>query len=175
MLDLELVMDDRAIDMVEEGLDVALRMGNLPDSTATARRLATGRRSLVATRAYLLRAGVPSTPAEVAEHQAVIYTRYDVPAWTFRHASGAEASVIVSGRIKVTAAEGLRAAVLADMGLAVASDWMFARELANGAVVRVLEDWALPPLDLWALFPSGRMASAKARAFADFVAVSLKG
>jgi DNA-binding transcriptional LysR family regulator len=173
-LDLELIMDDRTIDMVEEGIDVALRMGSLPDSTATARRLATGRRSLVATRAYLASAGVPATPAEVAEHQAVIYTRYDVPAWTFRHASGAEASVIVSGRIRVTAAEGLRAAVLADMGLAIASDWMFARELANGAVVRVLEDWALPPLDLWALFPSGRMASAKARAFADFVAATLK-
>lgn len=55
------------------------------------------------------------------------------------------------------------------MGLAVTSDWMFWPELQNGEVVRVLEDWKLPDIDLWAVFPTGRLASAKARAFADFV------
>ena len=173
-LELELIMDDRVIDMVEEGVDVALRMGALPDSTATARKLAAGRRLLVATPAYLAHAGTPATPAEIAGHQAVVYTRYEAAHWTFRHAGGAEASVSVGGRLRVTAAEGLRAAVLADMGLAVASEWMFTRELASGAVVPVLADWALPPIDLWALFPSGRLASAKARAFADYVAGELK-
>lgn len=173
-LDLELIMDDRVVDMVEEGIDVALRMGTLPDSSATARKLAAGRRLLAATPAYLARAGTPASPAEVAGHQAVVYTRYEASTWTFRNASGAEASVAVGGRLRVTAAEGLRAAVLADMGLAVASEWMFTRELASGAVVPVLEDWALPPLDLWALFPSGRLASAKARAFADYVAGVLR-
>jgi DNA-binding transcriptional LysR family regulator len=78
--------------------------------------------------------------------------------------------VVVGGRVRVSSAEGLRAAVLADMGLAIATDWMFAPELAAGTVVRVLPGWALPPIDLWALFPGGRLASAKARAFADFVA-----
>lgn len=173
-LDLEVIMDDRVIDMVEEGVDISLRMGDLPDSTATARKLATGRRSLVATPAYLARAGVPQTPAEVAGHEAVVYTHYNARNWTFRHAAGGEASVCVGGRLRVTAAEGLRAAVLAHIGLAVASDWMFTRELASGAVVRVLEDWALPPIDLWAVFPTGRLASAKARSFADFVAAALR-
>ncbi len=55
------------------------------------------------------------------------------------------------------------------MGLAVTSDWMFAPELASGAVTRLLPDWSLPTIDLWAVYPSGRLASAKARAFADFV------
>lgn len=168
-LDLELIMDDRVIDMVEEGVDVALRMGALPDSTATARKLATGRRMLIATPVYLERAGTPATPSDIAAHQAVVYTRYEAAHWTFRHAGGGEASVSVSGRLRVTAAEGLRAAVLANMGLAVASEWMFSPELASGAVVPVLPDWALPSIDLWALFPSGRLASAKARAFADHV------
>lgn len=174
-LDLEVIMDDRVIDMVEEGIDLSLRMGSLPDSTATARKLGAGRRSLVATPAYLARAGVPQNPAEVAGHDAVVYTRYDARNWTFRNAAGAEASVSVGGRLRVTAAEGLRAAVLADIGLAVASDWMFTRELASGAVVRVLQDWQLPPIDLWAVFPTGRLASAKARMFADFVATALRG
>lgn len=173
-LALEVIMDDRVIDMVEEGVDVSLRMGELADSTATARKLAAGRRSLVATPAYLARAGIPQTPAEVAGHEAVVYSHYNARNWTFRNAAGGEASVSVGGRMRVTAAEGLRAAVLADIGLAVASEWMFTRELASGAVVRMLEDWALPPIDLWAVFPSGRLASAKARSFADFVAAALR-
>jgi len=63
------------------------------------------------------------------------------------------------------------------MGLAVASDWMFAPELADRTVRRVLEDWELPPIDLWAVYPTGRLASAKARAFADFAGsiVSIQG
>jgi DNA-binding transcriptional LysR family regulator len=80
----------------------------------------------------------------------------------------------VRGRLRLSAAEGIRGAVLADMGLAVASDWMFAPELASGAVTRILPDWMLSPIDLWAIFPTGRLASAKARAFADFVEAILK-
>lgn len=173
-LTLDLIMDDRVVDMVEEGIDVALRMGNLADSSATARKLAEGRRSLVATPAYLKRAGVPRNPADIAAHEVVVFTRYNAREWTFRKAEGTEASISIDGRLRMTAAEGLRAAVLADMGLGIASEWIFSAELASGAVVRVLEEWTLPPLDLWAIFPTGRMASAKARAFADFVAATLR-
>ncbi len=174
-LNLEVILDDRVIDMVREGIDVSLRMGALPDSTATARKLATGRRSVLATPAYLARAGTPQTPAELAGHEAVVYTHYDTPVWTFQGAAGGEASVAVGGRLRVSAAEGVRAAVLADIGLTVASDWMFTPELASGAVVRVLENWALPPLDLWALFPTGRLASTKARSFAEFMLGAMRG
>jgi DNA-binding transcriptional LysR family regulator len=72
-------------------------------------------------------------------------------------------------RARLDAPEGLRAAVLAHMGLTIASDWMFWPELESGAVRRVLEAWTLPTIDLWAVFPAGRLASAKARAFAAFV------
>lgn len=174
-LNLEVILDDRVIDMVREGIDVSLRMGALPDSTATARKLAAGRRSVLATPAYLARAGTPQTPAELAGHEAVVYTHYETPVWTFQGAAGGEASVAVGGRLRVSAAEGVRAAVLADIGLTVASDWMFSPELESGAVVRVLENWALPPLDLWALFPTGRLASTKARSFAEFMLAAMRG
>ena len=174
-LNLEVILDDRVIDMVREGIDVSLRMGALPDSTATARKLAAGRRSVLATPAYLARAGTPQTPAELAGHEAVVYTHYETPIWTFQGAAGGEASVAVGGRLRVSAAEGVRAAVLADIGLTVASDWMFSPELESGAVVRVLENWALPPLDLWALFPTGRLASTKARSFAEFMLATMRG
>jgi DNA-binding transcriptional LysR family regulator len=166
-LEIDVILDDRVIDLVAEGVDMALRMGELPDSAAVARKLASSRRSVIATPAYLERCGIPQTPAELGSHQALIYSQAS-SGWTFKRGS-AETSVSVHGRVRVSAAEGLRAAVLADMGLTIASDWMFSPELESGAVRRVLEAWALPTIDLWAVFPTGRLASAKARTFATFV------
>jgi DNA-binding transcriptional LysR family regulator len=162
-IDLDVILDDRIIDLVAEEIDLSVRMGALSDSSAVARKLATGERSVLATPAYLERAGEPRSPANLAEHEAVIYSQLP-NVWSFTR-DGAEVSVAVHGRVRVSAAEGLRAAVLADMGLTIASDWM----LANGTVRKVLGAWALPPIDLWAVFPAGRMASAKARQFASFV------
>ena len=166
-LEIDVILDDRVIDLVAEGVDMALRMGELPDSAAVARKLASSRRSVIATPAYLERCGIPQSPAELGSHQALIYSQAS-SGWTFKRGS-AETSVSVHGRVRVSAAEGLRAAVLADMGLTIASDWMFSPELESGAVRRVLEAWALPTIDLWAVFPTGRLASAKAHAFATFV------
>jgi DNA-binding transcriptional LysR family regulator len=93
-------------------------------------------------------------------------------AFTFRQ-SESEVDVKLSGPLRVSAAEAVRAAVLSGLGYAVASEWMFAPELATGTVRAVLTDWRLPPLDCWALFPAGRMMTAKARAFTDFVQAEL--
>ncbi|WP_157220383.1 LysR family transcriptional regulator [Flavisphingomonas formosensis] len=172
-LEIDVILDDRVIDLVAEGIDISLRMGALPDSSAVARKLATGGRSVFATPGYLARAGEPHTPADLAEHETIIYSQLS-NMWSFTR-EGTVASVTVRGRVRVSAAEGLRAAVLADMGLTIGSDWMFVPEIANGAVRRVLTDWALPPIDLWAVFPAGRMASAKARQFASFVETAMAG
>lgn len=172
-LTIDVVLDDRNIDLLEAGVDVALRMGELGDSSMTARKIAQSDRFVVGTPPYFGQAGIPATPAELAGHQAIVYERSGGgSAWSFRRDS-TEVAVAVSGRMRVTAAEGVRAAVLADMGVAVASQWMFAPELASGAVVAVLTDWALPPVALWAVYPTGRMASAKARAFVAFVEAAL--
>lgn len=171
-LNVELVLDDRRIDLVEEGIDVSLRTGDLPDSVATARRLGTSTRSVIATPAYCDRHGVPQCPGDLAAHQAIVYLQYRSGLWRFRR-DGAEVAVAVNGRLRTNSAEGIRAAVLADMGLAIASQWMFAPELASGAVITLLDDWALDPIDLWAVYPAGRLVSAKARAFTDMVAAAL--
>jgi DNA-binding transcriptional LysR family regulator len=173
-LAMDVVLDDRVIDLVEEGTDLALRMGSLGDSSLTARKLASAPRHVLGTPAYFAQAGVPATPAELTEHAAVIYTQHGGGGtWSFRRGA-TEMSVSVSGPLRVSAAEGVRAAVLADMGLAVASAWMFSPELASGAVRAVLADWSLPRMDLWAVYPTGRMPSAKARAFAAFIEAELK-
>jgi DNA-binding transcriptional LysR family regulator len=170
-LEIDVILDDRVIDLIAEGIDVSLRMGSLPDSSAVARKLATGRRSVLATPGYLARAGAPQSPADIAAHDTVLYSQLS-NIWSFQR-DGTEASVTVRSRVRVSAAEGLRAAVLSDMGLTIASDWMFWSELADGSVRRVLTDWTLPPIDLWAVFPAGRMASAKARQFAAFVEAAM--
>jgi len=169
-LDLELVLDDRNIDLVEEGIDLALRMGELADSNMTARRIGIARRRVLATPAYFERHGMPEAPADLPAHRAVVYTR-DLGGgeeWTFRSEAG-ESSVRLQGRVRISATEGLRAAVFADMGLAVASEWAFWPELKSGAVVSVMDDWMLPPISLSAVYPTGRLASSKARQFTAFV------
>ena len=173
-LQIDVRLDDRNIDLIEQGIDVALRMGTLPDSTMTARHLAQSRRHVLATPRYIQSNGAPKTPAELARHEAVVYSpNGGNTSWDFQRGDTV-VSVMVAGRIVVSAAEGVRAAVLADMGIAIASEWMFASEIRNGEVQTLLDDWTLPPIDVWALFPTGRMVSAKARAFADFVEAILK-
>lgn len=168
-LEIELILDDRNVDLVGEGIDVALRMGALTDSAWTGRKIARIRRRVVGTPAYFARVGAPLEPHDLERHEAIIYTqRGGGAAWTFVK-NGAEEGVALNGRIRSTAAEAVREAILADLGLAVASDGMLGVELQSGAVREVLADWSLPSIDIWAVFPTGRRASAKARAFAAFV------
>ena len=127
---------------------------------------------MLATPDYLARAGTPQAPADLAAHETVVYSQLG-NVWNFSR-DGTEVSIAVRGRARFSAAEGIRAAVLAHMGLSIASDWMFAPELADGRVCRLLEGWSLPDIDLWAVFPTGRMASAKARMFADFVEAAMR-
>ncbi|MGA8136825.1 MAG: LysR family transcriptional regulator [Pseudomonas gingeri] len=169
LLDVDVLLDDRSVNLVEEGIDIALRMGNLSDSSLTARRIARCRRLVMATPGYFKRRGVPESPADLADHEAVIYTLGGGGAsWLFKKGT-TEESVTLNGRVRVTAAEGIRTTVLSGYGLTLSSEWMFAPELASGEVVPVLQDWELPEMDLWAIFPTGRMASAKARAFVAYV------
>ncbi|VVE87208.1 LysR family transcriptional regulator [Pandoraea bronchicola] len=168
-LQMDVVLDDRTIDLLERGVDVALRMGSLDDSAMTARRIARSRRLVVGTPGYFAKAGVPRSPADLSQHQAVVYSlRGGGESWSFSQ-NGKEVAVVVSGRMSVSAAEGVRTTVLGGMGLAIASEWMFSPELADGTVQAVLPDWELPPIDLWAVFPAGRLVSEKARAFVAFV------
>ncbi len=169
-LEVEVMLDDRQIDLLEHGIDVALRMGDLGDSSMTARRIVTGRRLAVAAPSYLAEHGRPQIPADLAQHEAVVYLRDSGGAttWSFERDSS-ELSVTVGGRLRVNAAEGVRAAVCSGVGVAIVSEWMFAPELAGGAVEQLLPEWSLPTIDLWAVYPSGRLASAKARAFTTFV------
>jgi DNA-binding transcriptional LysR family regulator len=168
-LEIDMVLDDRPINLVEEAIDVAFRSGSLENSALIAKKIGEARRFVMATPTYFEKYGEPKAPGELMAHQTVIYTPDSGGAsWTFKQGS-AETSVVVTGRLRVTAAEGLREAVFAHLGLAISSEWNFGPELATGIVRPVLLDWDLPSLELRAVFPTGRMASAKAREFVAFV------
>jgi len=167
-LSLDLVLDDRFVDLLEENIDVALRAGELSDSNLTARRLATCERHVVASADYLNRMGTPKTPLELLAHSAIVYTQGLVAdEWRFRRGT-AETSVRIPTRLSLSAAEGLREAVIAGLGVAICPRWIVEPELASGSVVPVLSDWKLPSADLWALYTSGRLPTAKARAFVNW-------
>ncbi len=124
---------------------------------------------MLGTPAYFARAGEPATPADLFAHDAIVYAQRGGGAeWTFRR-NGTEVPVALNGRLRISAAEGVRAAVLAHAGIAIASEWMFSPEIANGDVRTVLREWELPQLDLWAVVPAGHSATTKTRTFVSFV------
>jgi DNA-binding transcriptional LysR family regulator len=168
-LEIEMVLDDRPINLVEEGIDVAFRTGEMENSTLVARKIGEARRLVMATPSYFEKHGEPKSPEELMAHQAVVYTPDGGgTSWTFRQGS-TETSVVVGSRLRVSTGEALREAVFAHLGVAITSEWNFAPELAAGIVRPVLLDWDLPTLELRAVFPTGRMASAKTREFVSFV------
>jgi DNA-binding transcriptional LysR family regulator len=168
-LEIDIMLQDGDIDLIGAGIDVALRMTPLRDLTPIGRKIGRCRRRVVGTPTYFAANGVPKTPAELGSYQAIVYEqRLGGPTWNFRKAN-TESTATMSGRVHVTAAEGVREGVIAGLGFAIASEWMFAPELKSGSVISVLDDWSLPNVELWAVYPTGRQATAKARAFVRFV------
>ncbi|WP_144157144.1 LysR family transcriptional regulator [Paraburkholderia sp. BCC1885] len=174
-IELDMILDDRRVDLQEEGVDVALRTGDLSDSSMTARKLGECKRLVVGTPEYFSRNPEPLTPADLANHQAIVFDhRGSTHTWLFQRGAS-EVTATVAGRLRISSGEGVRAAVLSGLGLSISSEWMFAHELANGQLTAALTDWNLPSMSMWAVYPSGKMVSAKARAFVAFTEAIIKG
>ena len=168
-LDVDLVIEDRNINLVEFGIDIGLRVGQLGNSKLSARKIAQCQTLVIGTPSYFNAAGVPRIPADLVRHRVIVYEQpLDGATWTFRQGA-VETSVNLNGRVHLNTTVGVRECVLADLGLAIASEWMFAPELKAKTVKAVLTDWSLPPVEAWAICPAGRKVSAKAQAFASFI------
>lgn len=171
----EVALTDRRIDLVDEGFDLAIRVGSLPDTTMVARRLATSRFVACAAPDYIKRFGEPREPAQLSNHQCLIFTHHQAPAeWRLVRGLGESVSVPVSGRVKSNNADLLLAAAKAGDGILLAPTFHVGRDLASGALVPVLLDWTNWEIAIHAVYPQTRHLSAKVRAFIDFLVDEFK-
>lgn len=168
----DLVCNDRFVDLIEEGFDVGLRLAySLSDSTLIVKRLASFEEWWVAAPAYLQRHGTPVVPADLAAHECLNYSlagKAGQPSFTAE--DGSVHTVDVGGRLQANSGIVLRAAALAGTGIAASPVFLVREHVARGELVRVLPDFRQQPLKLYALYPQNRHLSPKVRAFVDFAA-----
>jgi LysR family transcriptional regulator for bpeEF and oprC len=169
-LSIDIVVSDRFADLVEEGLDLAIRIGQLADSSLIARRLGTSHFVTLASPLYLAERGEPQTPQDLHSHACVAFTFEGSPRhWRFNSAEGL-VTIRPKARVRANDAENIRAAVLAGLGISNVPSWLFAKELTSGAVKAVLKEHPSPGLPIQALYPGSRNTSLKVRVFIDFLA-----
>jgi DNA-binding transcriptional LysR family regulator len=175
---IDLRLNDGFIDLVEQGIDVAVRIGELADSSLVARRLGSTKRVLIASREYLrsLPEGLrpPRLPEDLLQHNCIVYTELATQnAWSFTAGPGApvEVGTVVTiraqGNLQTNSSEVVRAAVLSGMGIGFSPTWLFEAEIASDELQVLMPDWPAPTVPVHLVSPSQRRYSAKVKAFAD--------
>ncbi|QJD69028.1 LysR family transcriptional regulator [Xanthomonas campestris pv. badrii] len=165
-LELDLQISDRYVNLLDEGAELAIRIGHLDNSALRARRIGAFKRVMVASRAYLDKRGVPSVPEDLRHHDCVLYTLLATGAsWRFK-----DTDVPVSGRFRVNSPEATRAAVTAGLGIGQGPTWLYQDGLASGDLLTVLDDFAPPPAPMQIVYAANRLVPRRAIAFMDFIA-----
>ncbi|MEW5687993.1 MAG: LysR family transcriptional regulator [Pseudomonadota bacterium] len=169
----ELVLNDRNLDLVEQGIDVALRIGDLADSGLMARKVGEVGRQVVASPAYLARRGAPARPVDLSDHEIVHASTQAGPAdWRFER-GGRRETIRVRPRLMINAIEAVVTQAVEGRGIARLFSYQVADELADGRLTRLLPEWEPPPMPVHLLAPTGRLMPARVRAFLDFAAARL--
>ncbi|WFU39086.1 LysR family transcriptional regulator [Bradyrhizobium sp. CB82] len=169
-LSIDLVMSDTFIDLVEQGLDVAIRVGEITDPGLVTKRIGMVRRITVAAPAYLKRRRTPKTPDDLADHDCIVYSRLATGnRWFFERPQG-PLTVDVKGRFRADNSEGVREAVVSGLGIAVIPAFAFVDEIKSGAVTVLLKDYEPKRLPLSAVYASRRFVPLKVRAIIDHLA-----
>jgi len=165
-LELDLQINDRYINLVDEGAELAIRIGHLEDSAMHARRLGMFVRVCVASNKYLAKHGTPETPDDLKQHDCLIYTLLTTGAtWRFQ-----DINVPVSGRLRVNSPEAVQKFVNAGIGIAQGPEWLFKEGLENGELQLLLTGYTAPPVPIQAVYVANRLLPKRATVFMDFVA-----
>jgi len=169
-LTLEIDLNDRFVNMIEEGFDIALRVGDLEDSSLIGRRLAANRRVLAAAPAYLAGRAAPSRPEDLLQHNCLVYTyraqRYD---WHLIDDEGEEHTITVSGNLETNNPMMLHGAALDGHGIILSPLWLIGPDIKAGRLQHVLPAYHWPDSAIQAVYPPGRHLSARVRSFVDFL------
>lgn len=172
---LDVSFEDRYVDLVAQGVDLAIRMGRLADSSLGSRYLGVNPWVMVASPAYLQERGEPTTPQELTAHDALIYSTVQGDArWLLTGADGQVHSIHVKGPLRSNNLSALLSAVRSGMGLATLPWYVAHESVRSGVVKEVLSDWRLPSQEIHAVFPSPRLLPAKVQAFIDWLQKELR-
>jgi len=162
-------ISERHVNLTEEGIDVAIRIGRLADSALSSRRIGSVEAVTVASPAYLARHGEPATLSDLERHACVTFMFHGAPyTWQFEGPSGPVAFE-PKGPVRTNDAEHIRAAVIAGLGIGHAASWLFAKELASGALKPILNGSAPALYPIHAVFPGGRCVPSKVKIFVEFM------
>lgn len=173
-LKVDLIMNDGFVDLVEQGIDLAIRIGELQDPNLVVRRIGTTVRVTVGSPDYFARHGEPQSPQELVHHNCIVYTPLATGnAWHFE-GGGGPVSVRVQGNYRANNSEAVREGVIAGIGIAVSPIWLFRDEITKGLVKVVLRDYEPKRLPIHAVYPSRRFVPANVRAIVDFLAEEFK-
>ncbi len=172
-VEIDLHCSDARVDIVAEGFDVALRIGDLPDSSLRARRLCDIAAHLVAAPAYLARYGMPTHPSQLADHQVLGYSNVLGP-WRFQHSDGSDVAIKPHGPLTANSGEALLPALTAGLGIARLPGFIVGPHLASGAVVEILPEWAPAPTGLHILTPPSPLRPARVEALIAFLSATLR-
>jgi LysR family transcriptional regulator for bpeEF and oprC len=169
-VDVELRLDDAYIDLVAEGIDIAIRGGKLRDSSLRARRVGQSERICVASAIYLEQRGVPSQPGDLTAHDCIVYTLLAAGngSWPFK-----DGDLKVSGRIRLNSLDGIRRAVRNNLGIAYLPTWMVTEELQSGEFIALLTGHAMPAVPVNVLYSAERRLPQRASVFIEFIAQAL--
>jgi DNA-binding transcriptional LysR family regulator len=165
----DLVLTDKHVDLIGEGVDLAVRAQELPDSNLIARKLFDNPMYLVAAPGYLERFGTPKTPADLTEHNCLIYSRLDsVNVWHFSR-KGRNYTVTVTGNLQCDNGDTLLESAIAGLGLLVLPYWMIHKQLDSGELQVVIQDYEPSPLPIHVVYPQRRFLPLKVRCFVEFL------
>jgi DNA-binding transcriptional LysR family regulator len=169
-LTVDLLLIDRAVDIVEEDIHLALRIGHLRDSQLVARKLADLRMIVCAAPAYLGRRGVPQVPADLSRHDCLVFS--DTPGiaeWRFDGCAKTQRKIRISARLWMNSLDALVTAAKQGVGIVRVPSWQVEADLADGALQRLLRDYEPPPAPLHLLLGPSRLTSPKCRVFVDYL------
>jgi DNA-binding transcriptional LysR family regulator len=174
-LKIELTLTDRFIDPIEEGVDVTIRIAALNDSSLIARKLTAARIVLAASPAYLERHGAPQSPSDLLQHRCLVYGHTSTLAKWVLLIDGEPGSTPVHSVLCSNNGDVLRAAALAGHGIIILPTFLIGPDLAAGRLRPVMEDFAPPPLGIYALYAPNKYLAVKTRVFIDFLAQRFGG
>ncbi|WP_028228410.1 LysR family transcriptional regulator [Paraburkholderia ferrariae] len=177
-IDVDCVITESVLNVIDAGIDLAIRIGALPDSQLMARQLAPHRRIVCASPGYVTQHGTPLTPADLAQHTALRFALAPDDRWflvnRMRAGAAEEAAVQLQGRLRVDDTEALLELAIAGRGVALLPAWATGTAIREGRLIRVLPDWEAQPTRaepaIWAVYPPKKTVSSKVRAFIDFYA-----